>query len=167
MRKSYILIGVCLFFSLFIYLFYRTEKTLINELSIQVLSVHHYSALREAVTGMLPLSKPIIFSLPEGLWVFCITLTSKPFYLQWYQRQLPGVFVPLIFCISLELFQLLQLTKGRFDFLDIGVSVFFWALAHYGFTFSADKQNILSPLTNKSLLCFASYGIVYLAHVLE
>ena len=159
--------GLSLLFSLFIYLFYRTEKTVINELSIQILSIHTYAAWRQAVTDLLPLSKPIIFSLPEGLWVFCITLTSKHFYIQLKNRQLPCVFFPLIFSIGLEVFQLLQWTKGRFDFLDIWVSVLFWTVARYGFADTTSRQNIVTPLTNKSLLCFSSYAIVYLAHVLE
>lgn len=167
MRKNTLLIILSLLVSLFIYLFYRTEKTVINALWIHVFSVHDYAALREAVTNLLPLNKAIIYSLPEGLWVFCITLTSKPFYIQVYTRQLHCTIMPLIVCIGLEVLQLLHLTNGRFDFMDIWVSISFWMLANYFFNHKAEKQNILSPINVRSIACFFSYGIVYLAHVLK
>jgi hypothetical protein len=166
-RKTALLIILSLLVSLFIYLFYRTEKTVINALFIQVFSVHEYAALKAAVTNLLPLNEAIIYSLPEGLWVFCITLTSKPFYLQFYNRRVHCTVIPLIFCIALEVLQLLHLTNGRFDFLDIWVSISFWMIANYFFDHKIEKQNIISPINARSMACFLSYGIVYLAHVLE
>lgn len=167
MRKSNLLIILSLLVSLFIYLFYRTEKTVINTLSIHIFSIHNYIALRETITTLLPLNETVIYSLPEGLWVFCITLTSKSFYIQSFNRKIHCVFIPLIFCIGLELLQLLHLTNGRFDFLDIWISVSFWAIANYFLNYNPDKQNLLKPINVRSMVCFCSYGIVYLAHVLE
>jgi len=165
-RKRCFLILSPLLISLFIYLFYRTEKTVVNELLIQTISDQNYSALREAISTFLPLNELIIYSLPEGLWVFCITLTSKSFYVQFLNRQIHGVWIPLVFCVGLEVFQLLNLTNGRFDLMDIWLSLLFWTIANYFFKHSPDKQNILKPLNSRSVLCFGSYGIVYLAHVL-
>ena len=167
MRKRYFFILASLLISLFIYLFYRTEKTVVNELLIQLISMQSYSALREEVNGFLPLNELIIYSLPEGLWVFCITLTSRSFYLQLLNRQIQGVLVPLVFCIGMEMLQLLNFTKGRFDFMDIWLSLLCWIIANYFFEHGPEKQNILKPLNRRSILCFGSYGIVYLAHVLE
>lgn len=167
MRTRYYLITVSLLVSLFIYLFYRTEKTVINDLLIRLISLNSYARMKDAVTHSLPLKNFVIYSLPEGLWIFCITLTSKPYNLHWGQRRIDCVFVPVIYCIGLEIFQLLHLTNGRFDPIDIGMSIFFWLLANYFFRYVGEKQNILQPLNLKRMACLASYGIVYLSHVLR
>jgi hypothetical protein len=153
--------------SLFTYLFYRTEKTVVNEIAILLFSFHRYAAFRDAVVSFLPLDGLIVYSLPEGLWVFCITLTSKPYYIQLHKGRIDCVIIPLIYCVGLEVFQLLHLTKGRFDFTDIWISVLFWLLANYLFNYNDEKQNLLEPLNLKRMACFGSYGIVYLSHVLH
>jgi hypothetical protein len=164
-RRNYCLIVLSLLVCLFIYLFYRTEKTVINEIVISIVSFEKFVELRKAITNLLPLNEHIIYSLPEGLWVFCITLTSQPFFLKVGNREISLVFVPLIFSIGLELFQFLCLTNGRFDVWDIGYSAFFWAIANYLITHKSNIQNILYPFTAKSFICVCSYLIVYLAHV--
>lgn len=151
--------------SLFIYLFYRTEKTVINEIIISIVSFDRFNEMRKVVTNILPLNEHIIFSLPEGLWIFCVTLTSKYFFLKVGSNQINLIFIPLIFSIVLEFFQLLHLTNGRFDIWDIGLSVLFWAIANFLITYENSKQNILHPFTTNSLICLLSYLIVYLAHV--
>ena len=153
--------------SLFIYLFYRTEKTVVNDLLIRLISFDTYSGMKQTVTQMLPLNEFMIYSMPEGLWVFCITLTSRPYFIGGVYRKLHCLFLPLIYCISLELFQLLDLIKGRFDVMDIHTSIIFWLIATYFFKFEGEMQNILRPLNLRSLGCLASYGIVYLSHVLR
>lgn len=165
MRKKYFLIVLCLSICLFIYLFYRTEKTVVNEIFISIISFDKFVSLRKTVTNILPLNEYIIYSLPEGLWVFCITLTSKPFFFKIGSREINLLFIPLLFSIGLELFQLLHLTNGRFDILDIGFSILFWAIANYLITDKSIKQNIFHPFTAKSFICLLSYIIVYLAHV--
>jgi hypothetical protein len=164
-KKNYILIVLSLLFSLFIYLFYRTEKTVINDLFISIISCDNFIEWRKAVSGVLPLNKIIVFSLPEGLWVFAITLTSKHLYLKLRDTEARLIFLPLILSIGLELFQLLHLTNGRFDFWDIGVSVLFWAVANYFIKSPATEQNIFYPFALNSAVCILSYLIVYLAHV--
>jgi hypothetical protein len=164
-KKNYVLIILFLLFSLFIYLFYRTEKTVINELFVSIISFDKYVELRNSIANTLPLNKHIIYSLPEGLWVFCITLTSKFLFLKIGHREIGCVFIPLIFSIVLEFFQLLNLTNGRFDFWDIGISSSFWFLANYFILYRSVEQNILKPISIRSIVCFSSYAIVYLAHV--
>ena len=165
MKKNYVLIILFLLFSLFIYLFYRTEKTVINELFVSIISFDKYVELRNSIANTLPLNEHIIYSLPEGLWVFCITLTSKFLFLKIGHREIGCVFIPLIFSIVLEFFQLLNLTNGRFDFWDIGISISFWFLANYFILYKSVEQNILKPISIRSFVCFSSYAIVYLAHV--
>lgn len=166
-KKKYYLIALSLLISLFIYLFYRTEKTVITELFISIISFDAFVELQKTIIKILPLNERIIYSLPEGLWVFCITLTSKNLFLKVGSHEINLIFAPLVFSIGLELFQLLHLTNGRFDFWDIGFSVCFWAMAHYLPHFNSKRQNILSPFNIRSFICLLSYLIVYLAHVWE
>ncbi len=145
-------------------MFYRTEKTVINEFFISIFLFDKFVEYQNIVKEILPLNKHIIYSLPEGLWVFCVSLTSKPFFLKIGSREVDLLFLPLIFSIGLELFQLLQLTNGRFDFWDIGFSVLFWGVANHLVAQKYKRQNILNPFTPNSFICVLSYLIVYLAH---
>lgn len=165
MKKTYVWIIAAMVLSLFIYVFYRTEKTLVNELALKFISPESFLSVRRFIADLLPLSKPVIYSLPEGLWVFCITLTSRRFYIRLNNYHFSCIFFPLVFCIGLEIFQLIGWTNGRFDFLDILVSLGFWALANHFFNSEEDKQSIVSPFDFQRMIFFASYGIVYLAHV--
>ena len=165
MKKHYWYIAPALIVSLFIYLFYRTDKTLINQIFIQLISLNSYENLKQVITTSLPLNKYIIYSLPEGLWVFCITLTSKGFYIKLFKKQIDCVLIPLIFAIGLELFQLLHFTNGRFDFLDIAVSLLFWFIAAKIIDTKTQFQNIFNSLNFNNAVCILSYCIVYLAHV--
>ena len=167
MKKKYWLIILPLLLSLYIYLFYRTEKTIINQLFIAVFSRTRFTAWRTFVTAALPLNKHIIYSLPEGLWVFCITLTSNFLFITVYKRKFNLLFLPLIFSIGLELLQLLHITNGRFDFWDIAVSIACWVAAVIIMKRKSVTQNILKPFTVNGFVCVASYAIVYLAHVVR
>ncbi len=167
MKKHYRLITIALLLSLFIYIFYRTEKTVVNEILLSIVSLDTFLELRKTIISVLPLHEHVIYSLPEGLWVFCITLTSKLLYIKIGEREVNLLFVPLMFSIGLELFQLLQFTNGRFDFWDIGASVLFWCIANYSISDQRERQNILYPVNERSLICVATYVIVYLAHVWE
>src|SRR5688572_22417722 len=133
MRSTYSLIVFTLLFSLFIYLFYRTDKTLVNEFIIFIFSFDTFAELRTTVKHAIPLNEPIIFSLPGGLWVFCTTILSKDFYMKFLDYKIQVFVLPITFAILLELFQFLKLTNGRFDFWDIGCYLIFWLLAYYSF----------------------------------
>lgn len=167
MSRKYILICAALLISLFIYLFYRTDKTVVNEIVIRTISFQTYSVLKAYIVKVLPLNNIIIYSLPEGLWVFCITLTSKQYYIARNSWRIDGVFIPPIFCFTLEILQLVHIANGRFDFMDIGVSVIFWLLARHPLNDKSEKQNIFTRPNSKMIVCLASYGIVYLAHVFK
>jgi len=165
LKKRNLLIFFSLAFSLFIYLFYRTEKTVINELFIYIISYEKFDQLRSIIVNALPLSNLVIYSLPEGLWVFCITLTSKFLFVKIGRLEIKLLFIPLVFSISLEVFQLLHVTKGTFDYWDIVFSILFWALANYVINYTKPIRNIIKPFDINSLICLFSYLIVYLAHV--
>lgn len=159
--------SLSLLISLFIYLFYRTEKTVVTEIFISIISPDQFINLRKSITSGLVLNKFIIFSLPEGLWVFCITLTSKLMFVRLGKREFNLIFAPLLFSIGLEIFQFFHLTNGRFDFWDVGVSILFWLAAIYLIEIKKPRQNLFNPLNIDSFICLFSYFIVYLAHVWE
>jgi len=165
MKRKYGLIILCLLFSLFIYLFYRTEKTVVTQLFIAIIPFNTFAEWRSYITTLLPLNEHIIYSLPEGLWVFSITLTSESLSVHIYNFEINLLFMPLVFSIGLELLQLFHLTNGRFDFWDIGISLACWAIAAYLVKHKSIRQNILHPFSTKSLTCVLSYLVVYLAHV--
>lgn len=154
-----------LLFSLFIYMFYRTERTLINEIARFILSFDTYAEMRAAITHAVPLNEPVIFSLPGGLWVFCTSILSKDFYMKILDHKIQVFIIPVMFAIGLELFQLLHLANGRFDPWDIGCYLLFWLLAYLSFKPGRPQQDILSPFTLNSFICIACFLSVYLAHV--
>ena len=165
MKKSYCYIILSLLFSLFVYMFYRTEKTVINEIVISIISLQRFIGLKSAITNTLPLHHLVIYSLPEGLWVFCITLTSKSLFLRLVKREYNLIFLPLVFSIGLEMFQLFHLTNGQFDFWDIALSLLFWVVAVAFVKPNPARQNICKPITARSIVCVFTYLVVYLAHV--
>ncbi|HMF71989.1 MAG TPA: hypothetical protein VK616_10965 [Flavitalea sp.] len=164
--KKYIpLLAVSLFFCLFIYVFYRTEKTLINQFVITLFSHERYTILKTSITSILPLKDCLIYSLPEGLWVFCITLTSSFFYLEVQQRKWSLAFVPILLAIIMEVLQLLHFTNGRFDLMDINFAAGFWLLALFCTGTNSFKEPFFQSFNTKTICCMMSYSIVYLAHV--
>jgi len=167
MKKQYVLIGLSLLISLFIYLFYRTERTVVNELVIRLISVETYMNLKTSILRILPLNDVAVYSLPEGLWMFCITLTSKPYYIRLNGWRIDCVCIPLIFCLTLEMLQLLHVTNGRFDLMDIGIFVLFWLLGRFKLNEGVEKRHLWTQMNGKTWVCLSSYGIVYLAHVLK
>jgi hypothetical protein len=150
---------------LFVYVFYRTDKTLVTRLFIALFSREEYSFLKTRIRSFLPLADCLIYSVPEGLWVFCITVTSSFFYLEGRKKKWDLVYVPILAAVLMEIFQLLHLANGRFDVMDINVSIGFWLLAIFCTRTNADKEPLFHTLNKKTICCMGSYLIVYLAHV--
>lgn len=165
MKKYIPLLITCLLVCLFIYVFYRTEKTLINQVVIALFSADAYYSLKVSITSQLPLNKYIIYSLPEGLWIFCITIASGPFYLKICKQKLCMVYIPLLVAILMEIFQLLKVTNGRFDITDIIFAYLFWMLALILTKNRLNKEPFLKSFNIEVVFCALSYSIVYLAHV--
>jgi hypothetical protein len=164
MKRRYSL-ALALLASLFIYLFYRSEKTVVNELAISILSFDTYSCIKTAIINAVPLNKLIIFSLPGGLWIFCATALSQDFYIGIKNYKIHLSPVPVLFAIGLEFGQLFHLTNGRFDLWDIAFYILFWTISCYSYFFHRPQQNILSPFTLRGFICLACFVSVYLAHV--
>ena len=73
--------------------------------------------------------------------------------------------LPVLIATAMELCQLLNLSGGRFDWIDMFFIVVFWLL---GLIFNAvHRQQELSfaRYNTRTLLFLGTYMIVYLAHV--
>jgi hypothetical protein len=164
--KKYIpLLAGPLVLSLFIYVFYRTDKTLINQAIISFLSREQYVAAKTTVAATLQLSNFLVYSLPEGLWIFCITITSSFFYINFGTRKCSLVYVPLLLGLFMEILQLLHVTHGRFDVIDVLFVVGFWLLARIITRWDEEREALFDSFNAKTLFCMTTYCIVYLAHV--
>ena len=167
MKKAYLRAAVALLIGLFIYLFYRTENTVVNELVIRLVSENYFLTVREIVRQTIPLSDFAVYSLPEGLWVFSVTITSATYYLGIGRFKLDGTLMPPIVSIGLEIIQLFRLSHGQFDWMDIMVSVIGWAAARLMIRQYPPEHNILRSLNKGSIACLANYAVVYLSYVLR
>ena len=165
MKRTYSLIAIALVASLSIYLFYRTEKTVVNELALFFFSSGTFSLIRNIIANAIPLNDQIIYSLPGGLWVFCTTVLAKDLYTKFRDRQIPMVAIPVLFAVGLEVCQLIHLTKGTFDLWDVAFSVMFWLIAYFGFQFNTARLTILSTFARNGFIWLASFLAVFLAHV--
>ncbi|HMJ69005.1 MAG TPA: hypothetical protein VK508_08920 [Cyclobacteriaceae bacterium] len=164
MKRTYSIVAA-LSISLFIYLFYRSEKTVVNELLILVSSRDTYAAIKNTVMRAVSLNELVIFSLPGGLWIFCVTALSQGFYMKIRSYKIQVGLAPILFAIGLEFFQLMHLTHGTFDLWDIAFYLTGWFLAWYSFRSQRLQQNILSPFTLPGFICLSCFFSVYLAHV--
>lgn len=163
MKKYYIAVGVALLTSLFIYLFYRTEKTVVNIL-FDFLTNHQMNDIRNNVRQTFPLPSFIIYSIPEGLWVFSATLLSKNIYIRIVKLNFHLGFLPFLYAILLEFVQLFHILHGHFDWMDILFSTLCWLVAFYIPSNIKATHISLQPSSNTFKLMFV-YGIVFLSHV--
>jgi len=112
---------------LFIYTFYRAEETNVNLLLKHVFHTD-FQSIRIHVKEAIPLHSVVVYNLPEGLWIFSITLLGVNLFLRIRQRKIYLIYFPIIFVLLLEILQLLKITDGTFDLLDIVISLAFLGL---------------------------------------
>lgn len=165
MKKHHYCIFLLLLVCMAIYMFYRTDKTVISQVFLSFIPANTYEGLKKTVAQRIPLHDCIVYSLPEGLWVFCVTVTSAGFYVELAKMQVKLFFVPLMFAVVLELLQLIHFTNGQFDVCDIVISTLFWLAALRLIKTSGCGQNIFRKPDFARFFCISTYAIVYLAHV--
>ncbi len=164
-KESLLGIGL-LCIPLFIYLFYRTDRTVITHFARQLFGADAFYTVRKGVQARLPLSSFWVYSLPELIWVFVSTRLAWRLYFKLGHRQIGCVWVPLVFSLGLEIAQGTGLVRGRFDLWDCGAVLLGWGAGRQLYSPAALlPQRRLLPLNGASsafLLCFSS---VFLAHV--
>lgn len=162
---NHLTIALSLLFSLFVYLFYRSEQTLVNEVFQFIFSGDVYFNLKANISENLILPKFLVFSLPEGLWVLAVTLASKNIYLGKHKYLVHVAILPIIIAIALEFFQLLNITNGTFDWLDIASAICFWMLGYFLLPSPSNVQRLFLKMNINSVICLASFMVLYLSHV--
>lgn len=158
-------IALSLLFSLFVYLFYRSEQTVVNEIFQFVFSGEVYFNLKASISENIVLPNFLVFSLPEGLWVLAVTLASKNIYFGKQKHLIHVAILPIIISLTLELFQLIHVTNGTFDWLDIASAISFWSLGYFLLPSPSKNQRLFFKMNVNSVICLASYMVLYLSHV--
>jgi hypothetical protein len=160
-----ITLAISLLFSLFVYLFYRSEQTVVNEIFRFLFSGDVYFNLKSTISESLVLPDFLVFSLPEGLWVLAVTIASKNIYFGIKKRLVHVAILPLLISIVLELLQLAQITNGTFDWLDIASAISFWSVGYFLLPSPSNTQRLFLKMNVNSVICLASYMVLYLSHV--
>lgn len=161
----YSVIVLGLLAALFLYAFYRTTDTFVNRILITIFSRDSFHELRDVVTAKMPLPDWIVYSVPEALWVFCATLTSKNLYISIGRYSINCVYIPISFAFLWEVFQLVDITKGHCDFWDIILSSIAFVLAKKFFKPPYGIVYVFKTFTFQVFLFFVMFAIVYLSHV--
>ena len=149
-----------LLLSLYIYLVYRTDATNIN----QILNTESIQTIQIIRTQSMPLPSWIIYSLPEGLWLFATTLYSKKLYFDWNKHKISLVYFPILFAFTVEFFQATHITNGSFDLMDLLVSLFCWSIALILPT-PYSSLNVFKQYHYRTIIVIFCYAIVYLSDV--
>lgn len=148
-------------------MFFRTEQTVINQILIFILSENTFSSIRIYFVEYISFSNWVVYSLPEGLWVFSTTLISSSFIIKYKKVKIKAFYIPISFVVLWELFQLYGITNGYFDINDILISFIAWI-----FALSIQWNNLINIKINyldeyRIHWIFFSYAIVYLSHVIH
>lgn len=162
MTKYKISVIIPLIISLFIYTFYRAEETNVNLLLKYVFHTD-FQSIRMHVRDAIPLHSVVVYNLPEGLWVFSITLLGANLFLRITHRKIYLIYFPMLFVLLLEILQLLKITDGTFDLLDIVISSAFWLLA---LVFCSTYGSSLKELKNnraRFILFIIVFSLTYLS----
>lgn len=143
--KYYLGIFIPLLFCGIICLAYRPSDTLGHVVFEQWFTIDF--------SNSIPLNNIVIYNLPAALWVFSMTLFSYGLSVKIKQSTIRLIYVPILFVIVLELLQILNLTDGTFDLIDIILPIL-------GYIFAI----LLLKFNTKTLQKKSSYklkGIVY------
>jgi hypothetical protein len=164
MKKYCTIISLALFSGLFIYLVFRTQHTVVNIL-LNKLTAGHALPTILLIRKHCPLPSFIIYSLPEGLWVFAATLVSKHLFINIGKRTLHCAWLPLCYAVLLELLQRIHLMPGSFDLMDILLPLVFTLYGVYCIKCPLPIQYLLRKFNYRTFFFIYIYAIVFLSHV--
>ena len=165
MKRYYTIIVTALLAALFIYLFYRTEKTIINIMFTKLFGSSITISLRHFFKTYLPLPDLIVYSLPGALWVFSATLISRHLYVRFRKYVVPLCIFPMLYTVLLEFLQLTHFLPGTFDYIDIILAMGFGLLARRSVKCPMPVQHIFYQYSYRTTSLVYIYGIVFLSHV--
>lgn len=103
----------------FIYLFFRSSNLKMFSWLKRIGLEEVFEPIRENFTTLgTNLPDWILYSLPDGLWVYAFT---SAILIIWDGKPSKWLFLPVISGPIVELFQLLNLFPGTFDLIDLGL----------------------------------------------
>ncbi len=151
MKKYHLYILTSLVISLVIYITFRSDNIVINQILFKITPINYnYSS---------NIPDFIIYNLPQGFWVFSVTLISKNLYF----KKINLAYLPLFFSFYIELIQYLNLTNGTFDYWDLIAATLGFFISNNFIECPYKKQNILSKFNLRTIVFFFSYIIVVLS----
>lgn len=127
-KKENILILLLLLACLWIYTFYRPDTILINEIWQSLHMKETFNQWRTVIATTIPLPHWMIYNLPEAMWIACLSICCQSVFVPWQGKRLSLRPFPIVYAISLEIFQYFHITNGTFDFWDILASFVAWFL---------------------------------------
>lgn len=160
-------ISISLLISLLIYIFFRTPDTVINQIVLLVLNETTYFSIRDSIQSTISLPETVVYSLPEGLWILSLTLSSMPFYISIKSLKIPLIIFPPIIALGFEIAQFIHIANGRYDTMDILYSFAFWGLSFLWYKKHNQQINLFLSKSYSTILCASNYAIVYFAHVVS
>lgn len=152
MKKYALYITIPLCISLIIYLFFRSEHIVVNQIMYDLVSHQTHRA-------SFKLSDFLIYNLPQGFWVFSTTLISRNLYIKKFNL----AFLPLIFSFYIEFIQYFHLTNGTFDFWDLFTATIGFLVAYFFVDCPYKKEQLLCHFNFRTVLFSFSYLIVFLS----
>lgn len=164
MKRYHISIITPLLLSLFIYLFYRIDETNVN-LLINYFFDWNFIESKHMLHTILPIPDFIIYNIPEGLWVFSISLLGAKLYLPVKNFRIHLIFIPIVFAITLEIMQALHITNGTFDVLDLLVSTLAWGLAYLYYQWPISQLKELQYTSTRMCAFLFVFACVYLSDI--
>ena len=157
----YILIAMAMLLGLYLYFMYRSQDTIVNAL-LAKLGAREFPFLMNIWHKHYAIPQWCMYSLPEGLWVFSATLLSIRLEFPIRENRIHLKYLPFLFAMLVELVQVLGITNGQFDWLDIFVSFIFTVLA----LIIPSKEQKKNAIESKEFwLLVLIYAMVYLSDV--
>lgn len=144
-------------FCVFILFFFRSNYSYGNVL------IHEFFSTDYNLSDTFKLNSIVVYNLPEAMWVFSLTLLSLNYKVKISnQLSVNLVFAPLIYVWFSEFLQLINITDGTFDFLDVLFASITWSIA-YGLLRINKNRIIYTHLSSKIVLFFVLFCSVFLA----
>lgn len=142
-----------LLISLFIYLFFRSENIVVNQILYQLFHINLPALSYPLLKGFF------IYNLPQGLWVFSATLISRNLYIKKFNL----AFFPLVFSFYIEAIQYFHLTNGTFDFFDLLTASISCLLGYFFIPCPYKPQRLMNEFNLRTFSFGCSYLIVFLS----
>ena len=160
-RWRYVLIAMSMLLGLYLYFMYRSQDTIVNALFAK-LGAREFPFLMNIWHKHYAIPQWCMYSLPEGLWVFSATLLSIRLEFPIREKRIHLKYLPFLFVMLVEFVQVLGITNGQFDWLDIFVSFIFTVLA----LIIPSKEQKKNAIESKEFwLLILIYAMVYLSDV--